>query len=153
MTNKAKALLRVLVFLTVAGILLIGVVKWNNSTGQTMRDPDVAASTPSLVQVHIPIDLTGTWATGPKCKTPFSAKVENGAIMIDMALNGNTVSYYYGTLKNPETNGGIKSEAIDDGRFVWSISKAKDFIYQNGSLVFDYEIAGVRTTIELTRTK
>lgn len=100
------------------------------------------------------LDLTGDWTTKPDAKLKFVAEIQAGTITMHIVTNGDSMAYYYGSFSNPTPGKPtVVSKKIDDGKFNWSNAVAKDFLYQNGSLIFDYEAFGIKTTIELVKEK
>lgn len=143
-----KKILRALVFLTLAGLVVIGAVRCKAESDQQTRTngAQVVAG-----QMGKPGDLSGDWTTKPDAKIKFVAEIQAGTILIHMIEKGDTLAYYYGTFTMPDAQNVFKSTAIDDGKMVWSNSTEKDFLWQDGSLIFTFEIAGVKTAVELVR--
>lgn len=114
-----------------------------------MRPVTVSTSTPSLVKVQIPVDLTGNWIF-TKGEIKFAAEVQQGMILIKLIDKDGSLDYYYGSLENPMTNGAILSTK-DKSRISWSQGDTKEFIYQDESLTFTYGAMGVTASIKLKR--
>lgn len=140
----AKKALRVLVMLTVAGLVLIGAVRWNASEEQKMQ-PVIAG------EMSKPGDLSGDWTTKPDARLKFVAEIQAGTILIHMVNQNDTLAYYYGSFTTADAHNVFHSKKIDDGKLVWSNAVAKDFLWQNNSLIFKYEALGVTSAIELVR--
>lgn len=141
-----RNLLRALIFLTLAGLVIIGGVRWHATSSNSSHSPAVTA-------VSLNVDLTGDWTTKPDARVKFVAEVQSSTILIHMISKGDTIAYYYGTFENPKTSNVIASTMINDGKMVWSTAATKQFIYQDESVIFDFEIAGVKSAIELVREK
>lgn len=116
-----------------------------------MRPVTVSTSTPSVVKVQVPVDLTGNWVY-TKGEIKFTADVQQGMILVKLFDKTGSLDYYYGSLENPKTNGEIVSTK-DKSRISWSQGDTKQFIYQDESLVFTFGGVGVTATIELKRGK
>lgn len=113
-----------------------------------------SVTTTSAVKLSMPVDLSGKWESAiDKVGTKMFAKIENNTIYIEMSVNDGSAGLWYGTFDvlAPGKNS-IDSTFIDDpDHFVLSSAESKEFIYQGGSLVFDYSSMGIRTTVEMKR--
>jgi len=108
----------------------------------------------NAVQISMPTDLGGKWEsetsdTGSK----MVAKVENGTIFVEMYVNNGYTGLWYGTfdILQPGDNVMVSKFIDDPSHFALSSAKTKEFLYQKGSLVFDFSVMGTRRTVELKR--
>lgn len=106
------------------------------------------------VKAAVAVDLSGKWEsevsqTGMK----MVATVQNGTIFVEMYKDKAYTGLWYGTfdfLQPGEKE--VVSKFIDDpNHFALSTAKTKDFLYQDGSLVFEYSVFAVRTIVEMKR--
>ena len=108
----------------------------------------------SAVKVQMPVDLSGEWvSTESKSGTKFYGHVKNNTMHVEMYANDGYTGLWYGTFDILQVGQStLVSKAIDDpNHFVLSSAKTKDFLYQKGSLVFEFTVMGTRTTIEMKR--
>ncbi len=121
------------------------------------------ATTPSRVKAFVdstsvaqtvgPVDVTGAWTTQAGDKLPMTANISADTIEIDIAVDGATMSYWYGTFSNPVTNGaGIQSVCKEHpSKTFLSSAKSKPFVYRDGKISFEYSGMGVTKKMELIR--
>lgn len=129
-------------------ILVMGGVKISTSESREIKPVDKQAV---AAEKGKPGDLTGDWTTKPDAKVKFTAEIQNGTILIHMVSSGDALAYYYGTFTTADEYNVFHSKAIDDGKFVWSTSLEKDFLWQKNSLIFEYRMPGIVSNIELVR--
>lgn len=143
----------ILVVATVVAILFGTTVAYLAFPPDNTKTPP-APTSPGLVKIVKPIDLAGKWESGEsKIGTKMVAEVKNNTIHVQMYVNDGYTGLWYGTfdILQPGQNT-ISSKFIDDpDHFVLSSAETKDFLYQQGSLIFDYSVMGTVTTIELKR--
>lgn len=139
-------LLRALVFFMLCGLVIIAAVRCD-------AEKKLDSPLPASVPISLNVDLSGDWTTKEDAKVKFVAEIQASTILIYMVMKSDTVAYYYGTFETPTTKKTTISKAIKDGKLVWSTAEAKDFLYQDGSLIFNYEALGIRSAIELVREK
>lgn len=107
------------------------------------------------VKVSMPIDLAGKWeSTTSKAGTKMVGEVKDGKIFVQMYANDGYTGLWYGTfdILQPGQNT-VVSKFIEDNQdhFALSTAETKEFLYQKGSLIFDYSVMGSSFTIEMKR--
>lgn len=107
------------------------------------------------VKVSMPIDLAGKWeSTTSKAGTKMIGEVKDGKIFVQMYANDGYTGLWYGTfdILQPGQNT-VVSKFIEDNQdhFALSTAETKEFLYQKGSLIFDYSVMGSSFTIEMKR--
>lgn len=145
MPRKLLTTLSLLVLLAVA---VIGGARISTSESREIKPVDTQAV---AAEKGKPGDLTGDWVTKSDAKVKFVAEIRQGTILIHMADKGDALAYYYGTFTTADEYNVFHSKAIEDGKFVWSNSKEKDFLWQKDSLIFEYRMPGIVSHIELVR--
>lgn len=144
-----KKLLSVVAFLTIAAVVFTAFMYFTAPTSQKTQQP---VQQTQAVKISKPIDLSGKWeSTTSKAGTKFVAEIKDNRVHVQMYANDGYTGLWYGTFDIlPAGQNVIVSKAIeDDDHFVLSSAETKDFLYQKGSLVFDFAVMGVVTTIEM----
>lgn len=149
-----RKLLTTLVAFTLLGVAVIGGVRITTSESREIKPVDTQAVAAAKGK---PGDLSGDWITKADARVKFTAEIQAGTILIHMIEKGDALAYYYGTFTTADEYNVFHSKAIDDGKFVWSNSKEKDFLWQkdkdaaNDSLIFEYRMPGIVSHIQLVR--
>lgn len=145
---------RALRFFVIAMLLMIVVgaaIRLSQEPASVTKDPQVTQT--QAVKMSVPVDLTGEWRSVEGSKGKMIATIKDNTIHVEMVDTQSFIGLWYGTFDILQS--GQKemiSKAIDDPKhFVLSSAKTKAFLYQNDSLVFDYSVMGVRTTVEMKR--
>lgn len=142
--------------LIVAGLLILAIVSYilmvrpDHGTGETI----VVTNNPTAVKVQTAIDCTGKWQSETsKLGTKMIAEVKNNTIFVQMYSNNSYTGLWYGTfdILQPGKVETVSKAIQDPEHLVFSTAETKSFLYQGGSLIFDYSIMGVRTTVEMKR--
>lgn len=146
----SKKLLRVAVFVFMLALAFVATMYFltpENSAQGPVQKADA-------VKVSMPIDLSGKWESAvSKAGTKFVGDIKENKIFIEMYANDGYTGLWYGTfdILQPGTNSMVSSAIQDEDHFVLSTAETKEFIYQKGSLVFEFSVMGTRTTIEMKR--
>lgn len=146
-----RKLFRVLAILS---LIAVGGTAIGYFGAQPDHPAQAPASTAGVVQIVKPIDLSGEWqSVESHAGTKFLGHIKNNTVHIEMVANGGYSGLWYGTfdILQPGENEMLSSAIEDENYFVLSSAETKNFIYQDGSLVFDFSVMGVRTTIEMKR--
>lgn len=151
-----KDLKNIVIGALLLGLLAFAVVKMREGSLGFPNDGEAIEVTQTVddgVIIHQPADLEGVWrseAKGAK-KSYFEAQITKDFISIDLKDVNESVDYYEGALdRSQESTGLIKSTATYGG---WSLSVSpfKDFWLKNGTLSFEYGIAGFNETIKMSK--
>lgn len=144
--------LRALIAVSLLALLFAAIGTMVSLPDRPMEGPASTTIT-SAVKLSMPIDLSGKWRSVEGTKVPFIAEIKDGKIHLDMLQNKSVMAFWYGTFDILQPGEKVvSSKAIkDENVFVLSSSDTKDFLYQGDSLVFDYTIVGIRTTVEMKR--
>jgi hypothetical protein len=137
----------VMIFLA-ALAAVCGILAFSPENPPAQNNKDVPA-----VKIVGPLDLSGEWISAESSAgTKFLGHVKNNTILVEMSAGDGLSNLWYGTfdILQPGKNV-VVSSAIEGDVFYLSSAKTKDFLYQNGSLVFDFSVMGTRTTIEMKR--
>lgn len=139
------------ILLTVLAISAVYLLTPNSSN----TNQQVSVQKSEAVKVKMPIDLTGEWqSVESKTGSKFLGHVKDNTVFIQIYANDGYTGLWYGTIDilQPGENV-VVSKFIEDNQnhFALSTAKTKNFLYQNGSLIFDYTVMGTRTTVEMKR--
>lgn len=146
-------ILRIAMYAVVAALIFSLFYHFAALPERPMQDP--ASSTVGAVKIVKPVDCTGEWASEEKNGSRFVAHVKNGVIHVEMQVAGGFTGLWYGTFDIFQPGqSGLISKALNDPKYlVLSSADTKEFVYQDGSLAFDFSVAGTRTTVELKRVQ
>lgn len=106
------------------------------------------------VKVSMPVDLSGNWqSVESRAGTKFVAEIKDNRVFVQMYAADGYTGLWYGTfdILQPGNNLMVSKAIEDDDHFVLSIAETKDFLYQNGSLIFNFSVMGTTTAIEMKR--
>jgi len=134
--------------LVAIAIIVMGGVKISTSKSREIKPVDTQAV---AAEKGKPGDLSGNWKTKDDARVEFTAEIHAGTITIHMVDKGDALAYYYGTFTTADEYNVFHSKAIEDGKFVWSNSKEKDFLWQKDALIFEFRMPGVVSSIKLVR--
>lgn len=100
-----------------------------------------------------PIDLSGEWvSTESTAGTKFFGHIKNNTILVEMSASDGFSNLWYGTFDFLQPGDKVMvSSAIEGDVFFLSSAETKNFLYQDGNLIFDFSVMGTRTTIEMKR--
>ena len=144
-----RKLLTVFALLAVLIVAVLAGARISTSESRQVKPVDTQAVAAAKGK---PGDLSGDWETKSDAKVKFTAEIQAGTILIHIVEKGDALAYYYGTFTTADEYNVFHSKAIDDGKFVWSNAKEKDFLWQKDSLIFEYRMTGAVFSIELVRT-
>lgn len=147
--------MRTTITILLAGIAVVSGLLWvflpdKPVQSHTVHPPSVAVTT----ETPKSIDLSGEWVSVEnKAGTKFVGHIKNNTVHIEMVADNAYTGLWYGTfdILQPGAKKMVSSAIEDEEHFVLSSAETKDFLYQNGSLVFDFSVMGTRTTIEMKR--
>lgn len=146
-----KKLISVAAFLALIVAVVTAVMLF---TMPSQKNAGTEPTKTEAVKVSMPIDLAGKWESKTsKAGTKMVAEIKNNMIFVEMYANDGFTGLWYGTfdILQPGQNT-VNSKAVNDvDHFALSSADTKEFLYQGGSLVFDYSVMGTRTTVELKR--
>lgn len=147
-----KKLLSVILLLAALAIVFTGFMFF---TAPGVHKTATEPTKTDAVKVSMPIDLAGKWeSTTSKAGTKMVAEVKDNTVFVQMYANDGYTGLWYGTfdILQPGQNV-MNSKAIEDDQnhFVLSTAETKEFLYQKGSLIFDFSVMGTRTTVEMKR--
>lgn len=150
-----KKLINVLAILALAAAAGVGGVYYVSQPEQKMRSLDVTQTVNVTASSEAPkaTDLSGKWQSEEKAGSKFVGTVKDGKIHIEMVVAEGYTGLWYGTFDYLQPGQKkIMSKAIEDeSHFVLSNAKEKEFLYQGKSLIFNFEVMGTRTAIEMKR--
>lgn len=146
-----KIALRAVVIFALFSILIMVVVRWNQTPGKTMRPPVVTTTVAEGVKARIPIDLTGEWKSTDEAKPKIVARITANTIEMDFVDDSVLVSYWRGSFEVPKSGqSGITSKATN-AEFSLSTAPTKDFVIQDDKLIFQLSAMGVTKIVEMKR--
>jgi hypothetical protein len=92
-------------------------------------------------------------STESKAGTKFLGHIKDNRIHVEMYAAEGYTGLWYGTfdILQPGVTTMVSSAIQDENHFVLSTAETKDFLYQKGSLIFEFAVMGTRTTIEMKR--
>lgn len=148
-----RKLMRLLAFFALCAVAVTALMYAITPEKRT-NDTPPAPTTPGLVKIVKPIDLSGKWeSVESKAGTKFVTEIKNNTVHIQMYANDGYTGLWYGTfdILQPGANTMVSKYIDDPDHFVLSSAETKEFLYQGDSLIFDFSMMGTVTTIEMKR--